>query len=134
MKAARQTFWIILFACAFFGGAGTLQAGTGYEVKCKDVKCGFKTHAGIGGGFVFEEAPGYCTTCQKWVAVTWKRGEKAPVPFATFWDPQTGGMRRLYKCPKCQQPFVVIEKTEDMKFCPKCKQPTLQSKRTVLYD
>ena len=45
MRNARKAFWIILFACAFFGSARVLLAGTGYEVKCKDVKCGFKTQA-----------------------------------------------------------------------------------------
>lgn len=134
MRAARKAFWVILFACAFFGSVRVLQAGTGYEVKCKDVKCGFKTQAGIGGGFVFEEASGFCIQCQDWVSVTWKRGEKASVPFTTFWDPQTGETRRVYKCPKCKQPFVVIEKIEDMKFCPRCKKPNLKNKRTAFYD
>ncbi|MFA5167986.1 MAG: hypothetical protein WC530_05595 [Candidatus Omnitrophota bacterium] len=134
MKTTRKVFWIILFAGTFFGGVRVLQAATGYEVKCKDAKCGFKTQAGIGGGFAFETAAGFCAPCKKWVSVTWKRGEKAPVPFAMFWDPQTGEIRRLYKCPKCKQPFVVIEKIEDMKFCPRCKRPILGNKRTVLYD
>ena len=134
MRATRKAFWIILFACMFFGGVRVLQAGSGYEVTCKDAKCGFKTQAGIGGGSLFEEAAGFCMPCKEWVSVTWKRGEKAPVPFAKFWDPQTGEIRRVYKCPKCKQPFIVVEKIEDMKFCPRCKKPTLESKRTVFYD
>ncbi|OGX14720.1 MAG: hypothetical protein A2351_02285 [Omnitrophica bacterium RIFOXYB12_FULL_50_7] len=134
MRTPRTVYWIILFACTFFGGIGVLQAGSGYEVKCKDPKCGFKTHAGIGGGMAFESAAGFCPKCQEWVSLSWKRGEKAPAPFAEFSDPKTGETRRLYKCPKCKQPFVVIEKIEDMKFCPRCKKPTLENKRAVFYD
>ncbi|MBI4970839.1 MAG: hypothetical protein HZC17_03255 [Candidatus Omnitrophica bacterium] len=134
MKTTRTVFGIILFAYIFFGSIPVSQAGTGYEVKCADAKCGFKTQAQIGGGFVFEEAGGFCAKCDQWVSVTWNRGEKAPVPFATFWDPKMGEICRLYPCPKCKQPFVVIETIEDMKFCPKCNKPTLQNKRTVLYD
>lgn len=134
MRTTRKSFWIVLFACTFFACAGVSQAGSGYEVKCKDAKCGFRTEAGIGGGLTFEEAAGFCTQCNKWVSVTWKRGGKAHRPFAKFWDPKTGETRRLFKCPKCKQLFVVIEKIEDVKFCPKCKQPTLTNKRTVLYD
>lgn len=134
MRTTRTIFGMILFTCTFFASIPVSQAGSGYEVECKDAKCGFKTEAGIGGGFVFEEAGGFCAQCNEWVSVTWKRGEKAPVPFAKFWDPKTGEFRRLYKCPKCKQPFVVIEKIEDMKFCPRCKKPTLKNKRTVLYD
>ena len=134
MRVARRAFWTILFTCAFLNGASALLAGSGYEVRCKDAKCGFKTQANIGGGMAFEEASGFCAPCQNWVSVTWKRGEKAPVPLATFWDPETGTQRRVYKCPKCKKPFVVIEKIEDMKFCPRCKKPILENKQTVLYD
>ena len=130
----KKAFWVVLFACAFFAGAGVSQAGTGYEVTCKDPKCAFKAHCGIGGGMAFEEAAGYCAQCKEWVTVTWKRGGKAPLPFVKFWDPKTGEIRRLYKCPKCKKPFIVIEKIEDIKFCPSCKQPSLQYKETVLYD
>ncbi len=134
MRTRRKAFWIVLSACLFFAGVGVARAGSGYEVKCGDAKCAFKAQAGIGGGSLFEEAAGFCTQCKEWVSVTWKRGGRAPRPFAKFWDPKTGEIRRLYKCPKCKQPFVAIEKIEDMKFCPLCKRPILQSKRTVLYD
>lgn len=130
----RKAFYIIFFACAFFGFVGAAQAGSTYEVTCKDAKCGFKTQAGIGGGIAFEEAAGFCASCNKWVSVTWKRGKKAPLPLADFWDPKTGGMRRVYKCPKCRGLFVVIEKIEDMKFCPRCKRPLLVNKQTIMYD
>jgi hypothetical protein len=135
-KFKMRNKWAVslIFAGALLAGASAAQAGTGYAVKCKDTKCGFKTQAGIGGGMRFEEASGFCSKCQGWVSLTWKRGEKAPAPFATFWDPKTGTTRRLFKCPKCNQPFVVVEKIEDMKFCPKCNHSTLESKRTVLYD
>lgn len=134
MNTARKVLGAIFLVCVFLGGARVLEAGTGYEVKCKSAKCGFRTHAGIGGGMRFEEASGFCSKCQKWVSVSWTRGEKTPAPLAEFWDPKTGEARRVYKCPKCQQSFVIIQKIEDMKFCPKCHQPTLESKRTVLYD
>jgi hypothetical protein len=134
VRITRRVFKIIFFVCTFLGGIQALQAGNVYEVKCKDAKCGLKTQAGIGGGRIFEEAAGFCGSCKKWVSIIWKRGEKAPVPLAKFWDPKTGETRRVYKCPKCQQPFVVVEKIDDMKFCPLCKKPTLGNKQTVLYD
>ena len=134
MQTVRKALGSIVFAAALLSGACAVFAGTGYEVTCKTPKCGFKTHAGIGGGMNFEAVAGYCEKCKAWESISWKRGAKAPLPVARFWDPETGTTRRVYKCPKCGEPFAVTEKIEDFKFCPKCKQPGLESKRTILYD
>ena len=116
----------------------TALAGSGYAVKCKDEKCGFKTHARIGGGFDFEKISGFCTKCDTWVWVNWSRDakDKAPVPVLECWDPATGKMRKFYKCPmnKCTGSFVAIETIDEMKYCPKCKKPNLESKHDLFYD
>lgn len=39
MRTTRKAFWIILFARTFSGGNRVSEAGSGYEVKCKDAKC-----------------------------------------------------------------------------------------------
>jgi hypothetical protein len=133
MTTKRMAFGL-LFSLLFLGGIQVSQAGSGYDLRCADEKCGFKATARIGGGFLFEEAPGFCTKCEKWVAVTWKRGKKAPDPLLAFWDPKTGEFREIFKCPKCGQPYVVIKNINDMKFCPKCKKPSLEIKHKMFYD
>jgi hypothetical protein len=109
-------------------------AGSGYDLHCADDKCGFSTAVKIGGGFSFEQAGGFCKKCNKWVAVTWKRSEKAPAQLLEFWNPRTGEVNQICKCPVCGRPYLVIKDIEDMKFCPKCNKPSLRSKLTIMYD
>jgi hypothetical protein len=133
MRANRTTL-ALLFGLLYFGTVQLSRSGSGYEVTCKDSQCGFVTQAGFGGGFEFEQTSGYCMACDKWATITWPRRSKAPEPIAVFWDPLTGMLRMVHKCPTCTQPFVVVNDAEDLKFCPKCKKPSLKSKQTVFYD
>src|SRR5205085_8205554 len=67
MKAIR---FILMSLVAF---AATLcMAGTAWHYKCEAPKCGFEGDLGIGGGFVFHKATGYCTTCKKFISMSWK--------------------------------------------------------------
>lgn len=122
-------FWMLVLLMT-----GSALAGTQYDVRCTDAKCGFTTTIGIGGGRMFEEASGYCQKCAKSVSVTWKReGKPRPLPLR-FWDALTGRMREIFNCPACKTPFVNMEQIEDLKHCPKCGKDSLKSKRTVMYD
>jgi hypothetical protein len=109
-------------------------AGSRYDLRCADDKCGFSTAAKIGGGLSFEQAGGFCKKCNKWVSVTWKRSEKAPSQLLEFWNPTTGEVNQICNCPVCGHPYRVIKNIEDMKFCPKCNQSTIKSKLTIMYD
>jgi hypothetical protein len=113
---------------------GTAWAGTQYEVRCSNKGCGFTTSIGIGGGFKFEEASGYCRKCEKVVSVTWKRDSNQKPAHRAFWDALTGEVRELFSCPECKGPFVAIQSVEEFKHCPKCGKPTLKPKRGILYD
>jgi len=124
------------FACFLLLVAlwGSARAGTGYDLRCEDAKCGFTASIGIGGGRMFEEATGYCPKCAKVVSVTWKREGKPRSAPARFWDALTGRLREIFRCQSCQGPFVKIEQIEDFKHCPKCGKASLKARRTVLYD
>jgi hypothetical protein len=108
-------------------------AGTQYRIHCTNKACNFKTSVGFGGGFVFEEAVGYCAHCAQFVSVRWKRGEKGPEP-VKVWDAATGGTFLLQKCPKCSGLFTVIPGIAALKHCPKCNQATIESKESLMYD
>lgn len=134
MRIDREIFALVLLLCVCVVGIRSSEAGTGYNVTCSDEKCGFSVKAGIGGGMRYEEAAGYCPKCGTWTTVSWRRRTAAPAPVAVFWDPQTGAQRQVRACTKCSEPYVVINRIEDIKYCPKCGNPTMTSKRTLLYD
>lgn len=113
---------------------GTARAGSRYEVKCSDDKCGFVSSIGIGGGLKFEQASGWCKKCDAMVSVTWKRGEKKEPAVLSFWDALAGEVRKIFKCPKCETPFMRIDQISELKHCPKCGKASLKSRRTMLYD
>lgn len=113
---------------------GFAQAGSRYEVKCSDDKCGFTSSIGIGGGFKFEQASGWCQKCDTMVSVTWKRGDKKEPAVLEAWDALAGMMRKIFKCPKCGTPFMQVDHIDELKHCPKCGKPSLKSRRTQLYD
>ena len=113
---------------------GAVQAGTRYEVKCTDSQCGFVSSIGIGGGMRFEEASGYCKKCDAMVSVTWKRGEKKQPLLLEVWDALAGRARRIFRCPKCEAPFLKVDQIAELRHCPKCGKESLKTKRTLLYD
>jgi hypothetical protein len=155
MKTTR----VILVSVILF--AATLCiAGTTWHYKCETPKCGFEGDLGIGGGFVFNKATGYCTTCKKFVSIGWKaKGvtgdmkkfqdeatdllETAPQKVGTVWNPATGLTADLYPCPHCKKPFLEIDNISLGRggsselghiFCPKCTHLTLKFQNRGTYD
>ncbi|MFO1483764.1 MAG: hypothetical protein U1F71_10440 [Verrucomicrobiaceae bacterium] len=114
--------------------ASMARAGSLYEVRCTNAKCGLVAEVGIGGGMKFEEASGYCPKCEKFVSVTWPRGEKPKMAPVRFWDGLVGRLREVFRCKTCQTPFVRLGAIEDLKFCPKCGQESLRAKLTMMFD
>lgn len=113
---------------------GFANAGTRYEVSCSESKCGFSTAIGLGGGFKFEQASGWCTKCGKMASTTWKRGTQRKPAFVRFWDALTGRERGVFNCDECKSPVGMIEQIEDFKHCPKCGKASLKHKGTMMYD
>jgi len=113
--------------------AGSLYAGSAYNVSCTTAKCGFSARILIGGGFAFGQVTGYCSKCQKPVGFRFDPAEK-PEPTLEFWDPVTGSTRHVFECPDCERPFVEIRRIEDCKYCPKCGKDSLRHKHDVNYD
>ncbi len=108
-------------------------AGMAMTMRCKN--CGFSSRVNFGGGFRFEQVTGYCVHCEKFVYLSWKRGEEKPGPLSEVWDSSTGKTIPLYKCPQCSKPFMLLQ--SELKHCPKCGKPTLerdQSAGTIMYD
>ncbi len=135
-------------------------AGTAWRYKCDSPKCGYEGNLGIGGGFSFEKATGYCIACRKFVSISWKRKgltgkfkevaenstnllEKAPAKLGTAWNAATGLTADLYPCPHCKKPFMEIDDISltrgpfgDMGklFCPRCTNLTLRFEDRGQYD
>jgi len=83
-------------------------SGHTYLLRCNNPKCGYKPEVRVGGGFQFEQASGFCTKCEKFVFITWKRDAEPPKPIGTVWEPTTGKKCGLYPCPTCKSPFLDI--------------------------
>ena len=124
---------ILAVGLAFMLPLAAVLAGSQYDLVCKNKDCNYKGSIGIGGGFQFEQVTGYCLNCKDFVSLSWNREQKKPEPLKV-WNPTTGQAMLLYKCPKCQTPFLPIEKIEDLKRCPKCNKATLEHNLTILYD
>lgn len=110
------------------------HAGTQYELTCSSEGCGYKDSIGLGGGFKFEQASGWCAKCGKMVSRTWERGSRKRAPRIEFWDPLSGVLRVLFKCPKCDGFVVEVPAIDALKHCPKCGKPTLKATRRMMYD
>jgi len=134
-------------------------AGTAWHYKCESPKCGFDGDLEVGGGFDYNQASGYCTTCKKFVSVSWKRERvteelkkvqdkstnlpaTAPAKLGTTWNPATGYTAALYPCPHCRKPFMEIDNISLVRgsvesgkvLCPKCTNLTLSFKHRGNYD
>ncbi len=127
MKSIALCAGIALLSC----GA---HAGTRYELKCVNEGCGYKDSIGLGGGFKFEQASGWCAKCGRMVSLTWERGSRKSPPRVEFWDPLSGLLRALFKCPKCDGFFVETTAIDALKHCPKCGKATLKATRRMMYD
>ncbi|MDP2895840.1 MAG: hypothetical protein Q8Q12_04685 [bacterium] len=124
---------ILVIALACMLPLAAVLAGSQYDLVCKNKDCNYKGSIGIGGGFQFEQLTGYCLNCKDFVSLSWNREQKKPEPLKV-WNPTTGQAMLLYRCPKCQNPFLPIEKIEDLKHCPKCNKATLEHNLTIYYD
>ncbi len=110
------------------GIAATVLAGDGFGFKCADSQCGHKPTIVFGGGKMFEAVTGYCHRCQKVQTVTWTREgallvDKVvapPKPLAEVWNPATGQVRRVFRCPGCEGGFMEIRSPAEITHCPKC--------------
>lgn len=115
---------VILLSVILFASILCL-AGTAYSYKCETPECSFEGDLRIGPGFVFEKATGYCTTCKKFVSISWKvkgvsgdmkrmqdktKGllESSPEKVGIVWNPATGLTADLYPCPDCKKAFMDI--------------------------
>jgi hypothetical protein len=141
----RKLILIMLAVCLLTGAA--VYAGTRMSMKCqakpekdpatgKTAKaCGYETKVTIGGGRMFKQMTGYCRACEKFVHLSWTRGNippqmKArikvkphPVPLGEVWDAATGKIMTIHACPKCKGPFLEIKKFDELKHCPACNKP-----------
>ncbi len=120
---------LVVSLCAVSGG----QAGESVELTCKNKTCDYKGTLNIGGGFWFSKVTGYCTRDKKFVEYTWKEREKPP-EIIEIWNPQTGKIIELFKCPDCGDPVLPIDSLKELKCCPKCKEPTLEHHIIGCYD
>ena len=46
-----------------------------------------------------------------------------PRPLAEVWNPASGQVCKIYKCPGCGVGFMEIRKPTELTHCPKCNQP-----------
>src|SRR5690349_5407771 len=116
----------IIFVAAFALAATLCIAGSSWHYKCETPKCPFEGDLGIGGGMFFGQVAGYCTTCKKFVSITWepkgatgdtnkfpdeRKGvlTNRPASVGTIWNPTTGNIASLYSCPHCKKPFMEID-------------------------
>jgi hypothetical protein len=130
--------------------ATVCAAGTLWHYKCSNPKCDFEGDFGIGGGFVFQQVTGFCTTCKKFISITWARkGTErmkihqstnllltAPSKIGTVWNAATGRSADLYACPDCKNAFMTIDNDSLIRGsdssrrgdlnCPRCTNATLR--------
>jgi hypothetical protein len=128
---------IVRFASAFlFAGLAVTaaSAGTIYEVTAKQGGDTVTYKVKFGGAKLVEQWTAYDPASKRFVYLTWKRGEAAPVPAATIWDHKTGETVKLYRFPDVANPLPVIPTIQDMKVCPVTGDKAFSSKRVGNYD
>lgn len=121
MKAKES---LVLFAILI---ATVSIAGERWAYECATTNCQFNGCVYIGGGTVYEQVSGYCTTCKKFVSVQWRRNgtskasdlpDKPPAKLGTVWNPASGLTADLYPCPTCKKPFMEVNHI-DFRLLPK---------------
>jgi hypothetical protein len=157
----KRTIQIVITLAAI---ATISVAGEMWHVTCVNPKCKLDARFTIGGGFIFEQVTGYCTTCQKFVSLSWARhsltgadktfSDKTSLPntpprkIGTVWNAATGRTATLYPCPYCTNLFMTIDYLpEDLSLiidngsmksskiiCPKCTNLTLRAQSTGWID
>jgi hypothetical protein len=149
----RRT-WMMALAAVVLGGivVGVAWAASGYDLTCLNKACGYKGKCMLGPLMMADSIDGYCTACDKWVNVRWKRqGEKAPAPIGKIWVAETGKTMPVYACPTCKGPFLPVTEADSAKEskyapkgtlgemehimrCPKCGEPSLKMRMTIAAD
>jgi hypothetical protein len=117
----------------------TVFAGAIFEINCPDAKCGFKSELHLGGVLMYERAAGYCTTCNDFVFVSWRRPGRGGGPTSQpvageIWDGASGRMIRLFHCRKCNTLFGEIKSIDELKHCPRCSGPLPTTKPVAVED
>lgn len=135
----RKYIFFILIATIYLFKAEVVLGGAEYILKCRNTGCNYSTNIDFGGGLAFNQIMGYCVKCGEFVNINWsvREGEPniPPDPVAQIWDLNSQDPIKLYKCPKCSQPFFPIKNIENIKYCPRCKQLSLKVEETgLLYD
>jgi len=109
-------------------------AGDGFGFKCENKDCGFKPTVIFGGGMLFDQATGWCHKCEKFQSVQWTRPGvpmpnlnarviPQPQPLAEVWNPASGQICKIHKCPGCGGGLMEIRKPSELTHCPKCNKP-----------
>jgi hypothetical protein len=111
-----------------------VQAGTIYRITSTDGKKSIEYKVDFGGGKLFQRLTAFDPKSEKFVYLSWKRGEPTPKPAGTIWDHRSGELIRLYKFPGVDQPLPVIPGIEDLKVCPFTGDKKFKAVRFVAYD
>jgi hypothetical protein len=88
--------------------AGTVRAGTIYEVTAQSGTETVTYQVKFGGGKAFSQYTAFDPKAKKFVYRTWKRDEDKPNPVGTIWDHRSGETIELYKFPDIEQPLPII--------------------------
>jgi len=137
MVKFRNLVWAAFFLASLV--QGTAYSGEVINMQCANKDCKHALEFQLGGGMFFEQATGYCAHCKKIVALTWtsphalqagvpvpKPVVEPPKPLAEVWDPASGQVRKIYRCPNGDGAFMEIRGVDDFKCCPKCSRPTMK--------
>lgn len=128
----------MLRVVAFLGAViiltGSTMAGTGYEVTSSSGDLTVTYMVKFGGGRAFQQHTAYDPVSERFVYLTWPRGDAAPEPVAKIWDHESGRTIELFKFPGAEQPLPVIPSMDAMKVCPKTGDKDFTSKAVLAYD
>ncbi len=148
MVKLRKLVWVALSLVLLLQSLA--RSGEIANLQCDNKDCKHALEFQLGGGMFVKQATGYCSHCKKMVKLTWTSQHalqagapvpgpvvKPPKPLAEVWDPATGQVRKIYRCPNGDGAFIEIRDVGDFKWCPKCNRPTMKqdtSKPKVMVD
>ncbi len=114
--------------------ASLAMAETGYEVTSKDGDKVVRYMVRFGGGKRFESHTGFDPISKKFIYLSWPRGEAAPKPVASYWDPTSARKVVLYQFPGTKQALPVIPSIDAMKACPLTGDTKFKHKTVMMID
>ena len=136
MKRSAQGLAVLIV----MGLGVTCLAGFVTRYKCSTRTCGFEGTLDVGGWMRGSEVSGYCTTCKKFVQITWGQKDPKPEPHGSIWIPGESAQRKLYQCPDCKGLFAELGPTswvgltQEPSYCPKCTHRTFTVQQTGQSD